>query len=143
MQAPPVIPRQPFPFRWLLLAVPLAVMACLVLFKFNPTQYAFYPRCMLYATTGIHCPGCGCLRAMHQLTHGQLADALHSNLLLMLALPLLLLDCLQYCYRRATTGFAQFWVARPIMLKLAIAVIVVFTVLRNIHAAPFNWLAPQ
>jgi hypothetical protein len=28
------------------------------------------------------------------------------------------------------------------MLKLLIAITVLFTVLRNIPAAPFNWLAP-
>ncbi len=143
MQTPPVISRRPFPFRWLLFAAPLALVACLVLFKFNPTQYAFYPRCTLYAVTGIYCPGCGCLRAVHQLTHGEILTALHSNVLFVLGLPLLALDCFQYFYRRATVGYAQLWITRPTVFKISIAVIVLFTVLRNIHAVLFNWLAPQ
>jgi hypothetical protein len=143
MRAPPVISSRPFPYVWLLLpAAPLAAIGVLVLFRFNPTQYAFYPRCTLYVMTGIFCPGCGCLRALHELTHGHVLAALHDNLLLVLGIPLLAVDFWQYFYRRVTGHFSQLWVTRPVVFKSVIAVIVLFTILRNIHAAPFTWLAP-
>ena len=142
MQAPPVIARRMFPYWWLLLVVPAAIAACLLLFYFNPTQYAFYPRCTLYTLTGIYCPGCGCLRAIHQLSHGQVLSALHDNLLLVAGLILLGVDGAQFLYRRMNSGSAQLWVMRPMVIKCGIAVIILFAVLRNIHASPFNWLAP-
>lgn len=142
MRAPPVISRRPFPYAWLLLVLPMLLLGVFILFRFNPTQYAFYPRCALYTMTGIYCPGCGCLRALHELTHGHVLTALRDNLLLVLAMPLLAVDFWQYFYRRVTGHVSQLWVTRPFVIKCAIAAIILFTLLRNIHAAPFTWLAP-
>ncbi|WP_433661273.1 DUF2752 domain-containing protein [Nocardia sp. CA-128927] len=46
-----------------------------------------YGVCPVYALTGWWCPGCGGMRAIHNLTDGHLLDAVHSNLL---AIPLVL-----------------------------------------------------
>lgn len=70
---------------WALLLT-LAVGAGLVFYFFNPEQSGFYPKCPLYQTTGLLCPGCGSLRALHQLTHGQVLAALRLNPLLVLVL---------------------------------------------------------
>ena len=62
-----------------------AVAAVLMVhFLFNPSHYGFYPRCILYRMTGIYCPGCGALRASHQLIHGHFLTALRCNALLVL-----------------------------------------------------------
>src|SRR5437763_8211737 len=50
-----------------------------------PHGQAFYPRCPLYALTGIYCPGCGATRAVHALATGHLVTALHDNLVLVAA----------------------------------------------------------
>ncbi len=39
------------------------------------------------AALGLSCPGCGGLRAVNDLTHGDLAAAASSNLLLVVAMP--------------------------------------------------------
>ncbi len=117
-------------------------MALVVLFKFNPSQYGFYPRCMLYATTGIYCPGCGSQRALYQLVHGHLATALRCNLLLILSLPYLVFTFARYSLRwMAHKPLPQF-VIRARWLKLLVGVLIIFTILRNIPCAPFNYLAP-
>ena len=41
--------------------------------------------------TGWNCPGCGGLRAVNDLTHGQIDAAVHSNLLFVGLLPLVLI----------------------------------------------------
>ena len=41
--------------------------------------------------TGAWCPGCGSLRAVNDLTHGDVLAAASSNLVLVLALPVLAL----------------------------------------------------
>jgi hypothetical protein len=50
-----------------------------VLFLFDPAHYAFYPQCPLHQLTGWSCPGCGTLRAVHQLAHGNFAAAWRLN----------------------------------------------------------------
>ena len=43
----------------------------------------------MYQLTGLACPGCGSLRALHQLTHGHFGEALRLNPMLVMALPFL------------------------------------------------------
>lgn len=62
------------------LAVLAAAMA--VLFFFDPARGGFYPRCMFHTLTGLQCPGCGSLRALHALLHGQVRRAIAFNPLL-------------------------------------------------------------
>lgn len=72
-------------FRPVLLLIALAAFAAAVLFLFDPGHWAFYPGCVFYRTTGLLCPGCGSLRACHQLLHGHFAAALHCNPLLIVS----------------------------------------------------------
>ena len=66
-------------------------LGLVVLFFFAPDQYPFYPRCLFHTVTGLQCPGCGGLRAMHCLLHGQFVAAFHLNALFVLLLPIALL----------------------------------------------------
>lgn len=88
--APP--PLQPPPRRltaalWAAVFV-AGVAGLLVLHFFPPGQYAIYPVCPLKLGTGLDCPGCGGLRAMHQLTNGNLAAAWHLNPFVFVFVPL-------------------------------------------------------
>jgi hypothetical protein len=71
---------------WFLPTILLAAVA--VLFWFNPTYSTFYPVCYFHRATGLLCPGCGSLRAIHQLLHGHFGAAFGYNPLLVLSLPL-------------------------------------------------------
>jgi hypothetical protein len=53
----------------------------------DPHQGGSWGLCPLYATTGIYCPGCGGLRAVNDLTDGQVGAALSSNLLVTVGIP--------------------------------------------------------
>ena len=64
-------------------------VALSVLFAFNPASSSFYLPCPFNRLSGLYCPGCGSLRAMHQLLHGNLLAALGLNPLLVLSLPFL------------------------------------------------------
>jgi len=63
--------------------------AAVALFSFNPSYYHFYPVCFFHRLTGLDCPGCGTLRAAHQLLHGHLRAAFALNPLVMLLGPML------------------------------------------------------
>jgi hypothetical protein len=58
----------------------------LVLFFFDPSRSGFYPLCYFHRVTGLLCPGCGGLRATHQLLHGHILEALRLNAFLVLVL---------------------------------------------------------
>jgi len=67
----------------LLLALGLGIV-----FFFDPATAGFYPRCLFKTVFGRACPGCGSLRAMHQLLHGNLEAAWALNKLIVVGLPL-------------------------------------------------------
>lgn len=110
-----------------------------MLFWFNPAQYHFYPFCFFHELTGLHCPGCGGTRALHQLLHGHVATALHSNALLVISLPLFAWLGVRFAVGKVRPPLAARSVS-PKWLWLFLALAIVFAVLRNLPA--FAWLAP-
>ncbi len=114
----------------------LALFACAVLFRFDPSQHGFYPLCIFHQTTGLLCPGCGSLRALHQLLHGHLATAFHLNPLLTIALPFLAWFAIRYRAAKRQTGTGSAG-SRTAWLWGFLAVAVAFGVWRNIPGNPF------
>ena len=117
------------------------IAAGIVLFLFNPTEHRFYPFCMFYRSTGLLCPGCGCLRSAHQLLHGHVMAALRFNALFVLTLPLAGLFAMQWLTAKISN--------RPFQLKIqpawcwaGMVVLIAFGVLRNLPFAHALWLAP-
>ena len=123
------------PGNSLALAIGLAAVlgVCALLFLFNPAEHAFYPQCFFHQVTGLHCPGCGGLRAVHELLHGQVLAALHLNVLAVLSLPLFAgLLWREIAGRRR--GISGRWIWG------FVAIMVIFTLLRNLPG--FAFLAP-
>jgi len=113
----------------------------LVLFCFDPRQYHFYPLCIFHNATGLLCPGCGALRATHQLLHGHLATAFRFNPMLVVSLPLLGWLGARYGFQKlrrqpATIGLRPFW------LWLLLAAVLVASVLRNLPGTAFDLVRP-
>jgi hypothetical protein len=59
-----------------------------LLWRYKPEGQFFFPRCTFHEWTGLQCPGCGGLRATHELLHGHLAEAWRLNALFVTSLPL-------------------------------------------------------
>lgn len=119
-----------------------ALVALGFLYVFNPSTSALYPTCPFFFVTGCYCPGCGSLRAVHQLTRGHLLTAFGLNPLLVLSLPFLAVYALGLM-RIAVTGRARErrFVA-PGLIWALLALILGYWVLRNIPVYPFSLLAP-
>jgi len=140
MQVPPVVRSQkPAGVIPVVIAVAAACAAVVVLYTFNPSESGFYPLCIFHSTTGLLCPGCGSLRAMHQLSHGHLLTAFRCNVLLVSGLPFFAAFCARYAYLKLHE--------RPVALNLAppwiyagTVILIVFGVIRNL--APFWFLRP-
>src|SRR5579864_5631489 len=61
----------------------------IVLRIFDPATSGAFPPCPVHYLTGWYCPGCGSLRALHQLLHGNLRAAWAMNPLTVILLPFL------------------------------------------------------
>jgi Protein of unknown function (DUF2752) len=97
----------------------------------DPHTAGRYPTCPFHAVTGLWCPGCGGLRAVHDLTHGHLVVALHENALVVLLAPSLVVWWLIARSRRSD--------GRPVTLTLSArgalvvaALLAVFALVRNL-----------
>jgi len=122
-------------------AAVIAVAGIVVLYAVDPVQGWFYPRCPLLAVTGLLCPGCGTLRSLHAVLNGAVAASIGYNPLLWAAAPFGILAAVRHGLARM--GLA----ASPPRLRAAatwaiLAVLVSYTVLRNLPLAPFHLLAP-
>jgi len=72
---------------WALAAAGAAAAGTSLVAVVDPNQPGHYPSCPIRVVTGWACPGCGALRAVHALTHGDVATALQLNAMLVLFLP--------------------------------------------------------
>jgi len=72
------------------LFIALIALGLVFLHGHDPSRPGTYPPCPVHALTGLACPGCGTLRALHALMHGDLAAAWHHNPAAVLAVPLML-----------------------------------------------------
>ena len=107
----------------------------------DPHESGSYLYCPWLLLTGTYCPGCGGLRAVNDLTRGDLAAAASSNLLFVGAIPLLVFFWARW--------FSDRWrgVRRTVSPRRGLAgafllavVSLAFWVVRNLPA--FDWLAP-
>ena len=69
----------------------VAIAFVVVYYNYNPGNNALFPKCALYSTTGLKCPGCGSQRAIHNILQGNVAEAFMNNMLLVISIPYLLM----------------------------------------------------
>ena len=105
----------------------------------DPNVAGHYPTCPFLALTGLYCPGCGALRVVHALGHGDLMAALASNPFAVVALGYLAVTWVLWL-KRTVTGGRPRWLAPPWVLYGVLAAILVFWVLRNVPG--WTWLSP-
>jgi hypothetical protein len=105
----------------------------------DPNAAGHYPTCPFLAITGWYCPGCGALRAVHALAHGDLFTALARNPFVVVALGYLVVVWALWL-DRAATGRARRWLAPPWVLYCVLGATLAFWVLRNVPG--WTWLSP-
>jgi hypothetical protein len=107
----------------------------------DPAGSPYDPKCPFRAITGLSCPGCGGLRALHEALHGHLGAAIRLNPILAVLVPIFgygVLDDLSRVFRSRALSRPRI---RPAWW-LALALIVgVFWVVRNIPCYPFTVIA--
>lgn len=109
------------------------------LWAVDPYQPGHYPVCPTFALAGIYCPGCGLLRATHDLVNLDPVGAMQRN---PLAIPLYvgLVVLFAFWVRASWQGRALRWDPAPWFAGALAVSFVVFTVARNIPG--WTWLSP-
>lgn len=103
-----------------------------LLFWFDPAFGGFYPVCPLYRLTGWQCPGCGGLRAIHQLLHGHWLEAARLNALLVVSLPFLAWFGARQFARKIWGREFRHGAVHPALLWAGLGAVLAFSVARNL-----------
>lgn len=107
----------------------------------DPHESGSYLFCPWLVLTGTYCPGCGGLRAVNDLSRGDLAAAASSNVLFVGALPLLLVLWARWL-RDRWQGVSRVADRRRVLglVSFFTGVALTFWVVRNLPG--LEWLAP-
>ena len=119
-----------------------AVLAASVLLHVrDPHKSGSYLYCPWLVLTGTYCPGCGGLRAVNDLTRGDLGAAASSNLLFVVSLPVVVVLWSRWLVDR-WRGVRRVVAYRQGVLGASAlgAVVLAFWVLRNLPG--LEWLRP-
>lgn len=116
----------------------LGAASAAYLYAVPPEQPGHYPPCPSLFLTGWWCPGCGGLRSLHALLHGDLALSLARHPLVAPGLVVLALWALWWVRRGrpALRVDPSGWPFRLVLVALA-----AFWVVRNLPG--FEWLSPE
>jgi glucan phosphoethanolaminetransferase (alkaline phosphatase superfamily) len=106
----------------------------------DPDQTGHYPTCPFLAITGYYCPGCGGLRMIHALTHGQVGRAFGLNPLAFVTLPVLAYLWVLWAVATKRGRPLQAKFLRPWVIIIFTVVTIAFWVFRNLPAG--HALAP-
>jgi Protein of unknown function (DUF2752) len=123
--------------KYLLPAGMLLVFAAIVALDFfDPATSGLFPPCPLRYLTGWYCPGCGSLRATHQLLQGNLRAAWALNPLTVLLLPFLVYGMASYALFELRGQHLPRLFLPANWIRALCAVIILFGIARNI---PFHF----
>lgn len=127
----------------LVAAILIAITAGMVALRvFDPATSGFFPPCPFRALTGWYCPGCGSLRAVHQLLRGNLRQALAFNPFAVAVLPFLTYGTASYMVFQLRGKYLPRLFLPAFWIRALCAAIIAFGILRNFHVYPLSLLAP-
>jgi len=129
--------------RRVLAAVLLLGTAAIILLRvFDPATSGIFPPCPIRYLTGLYCPGCGSLRAMHALLHGELARAWAMNPLMIVMLPFVTYGLVSAALLELRgNGLPEIMLPAK-WIRAFCVLVVLYAVARNLPLYPFDLLAP-
>ena len=137
-----LLPQMVHQYFELLAASVLVVSALVLLRSANPATSHLFPPCPFLWLTGWYCPGCGSLRALHQLLHGNLFAAFAFNPFAVLSFPFLVYaGASRAVFLLHGRYLPRIFLPGWFIWVLGFAV-VLFGILRNLPVYPFHLFAP-
>lgn len=119
----------------------LGLLAAALLYRRDPHDSGSYGFCPFLSLTGLPCPGCGGLRAVNDLTRGDVVGAVSSNALVVALVVALAVLWVVWVVRRA--GGQRRAPLVSVGGATAVVVVVVIAVFGVLRTTPWgSWLAP-
>ena len=115
----------------------ILAFAAILLLRFPPAQYSFYPQCPFHELLHLQCPGCGATRAIAAILHGNVIEAMNQNALITLLLPLAAtygILCYMRLLQRKSLRRPQ---PPPAIIYTALTLAAIFTIVRNLPPHAF------
>jgi hypothetical protein len=112
----------------------LVLLLVSLYYFFNPTVSNFFPKCPFHTITGLYCPGCGSQRAIHDLMHLNIFEAINHNALMFFTFTF---GIGLYLYSKKKFYDLIYHPKSPLII---FGIIFLFGVLRNLDK--FHFLAP-
>ena len=112
----------------------LVLLLVSLYYFFNPTVSNFFPKCPFYIMTGLFCPGCGSQRAIHDMMHLNIFEAINHNALMFFTFTF---GIGLYLYSKKKFSDLIYHPKSPLII---FGIIFLFGVLRNLDR--FHFLAP-
>lgn len=117
------------------------MLVCTAIWFGDPTMPGGpLPACPTKLLLHIDCPGCGSMRMLYSLMHGDLAAAVRYNALALVALVLLFWAYLAWAYGRVSGRRVCSWQHHRWTPVVTLTLVSVWFVVRNIPFAPFTAL---
>jgi len=129
--------------QWFAALLTAFAVGVVMLRFFDPATSGMFPPCPVHYLTGWYCPGCGSLRAIHQLLHGNLRAAWGLNPLTVVLVPFVTYGLASSAlFEIRGQGLPQPCL-RPVWIQALGAAIMLFGIARNLPVHPFDLLAPD
>lgn len=127
----------------IIIGIPVILLTgAVTLFFLDPSKHTFFPKCAFHMATGYSCPGCGSSRALYQLTHGNVLEALRLNPGIMFLLGMGVTDFGRYIRSvKLSEPFHTVFANVRLVIGLVVGMLL-YAVARNLPWAPFTDLAP-
>lgn len=100
------------------------------------------PKCAFHGVSGLYCPGCGATRAIQSLLDGNFIGALKNNLFIVLLMPVIFWLLFLDTAREFWKWNPQLKPAPPAVLFGLFALLVIYSVLRNLPGTQWDFLRP-
>jgi hypothetical protein len=121
----------------------LTTLGITIIYNFNPAESSnIYPPSLTREWGGFYCAGCGMLRGLHHLLHGNLQAALRFNPLLIIGLPYFFYWITPYFLKYFYNLEAYTIQSKNIQLVAMTIVCLLYGILRNTSYPFLFWLVP-
>lgn len=110
------------------------VSSLALLYGFNPNTTVWMPRCPFHEITGLECPGCGTLRAIHEVLHGNLSALWLYNPYLIIIVPYIGIVFYASCIkRRSLFGELGIYLTSKYAVALIACCTLLWWIVRNLR----------
>ena len=124
-----------------LLVAASATLVCAAVWVGDPTTpHGPLPVCPTKALLGIDCPGCGSMRMLYSLMHGNLSAAARFNAMGLVAVALLVWAYVAWTYGRLKGRRIKSWQHQRWAPAVTLGLTLAWFVVRNIPFPPFSGL---